>query len=125
MQEANLAFVQKQACLTDRTVTLTGTAVLTFGQTIRKALIIKPYAQHIPLETPFQLLQHYVRQYVDTVERPYKAGYLHRDLSYYNLLITGNRAIISDWQTMSRVEVSISAWHPGHPREHLLYAVSL
>ena len=108
MQALNLSCLQTLPGLKDHTVVLAGMAKLQLGQRVQDALIIKPYAQHIPLDMSFQQLVLYMRQYVESVGCLYKAGYLHRDLSYSNLLISEDRkrAIISDWETMGRVEVS-------------------
>ena len=65
MQEANLKLVQRLPSLGDRTVMLAGTAKLQFGPAVREALILKPYAKHIPFETPFQQLQQYSLGRVD------------------------------------------------------------
>ena len=107
MQEANLKLVQDLPGLEGRTTVLAGTAKLQLGQEVLDALIIKPYAEHIPLGTPYLQLKRYMQQFVETVGSLYNAGYLHRDLSYSNLLISGGQAIISDWETMCRVEVSM------------------
>ena len=110
MQETNLKLVQKlvqeQPGLRGRTTVLAGTAKLQLGQKERDALIIKPYAQAIPLDTSFQQLVLYMQQFVGIVGSLFSAGYLHRDLSYSNLLISGDHAIISDWETMIPIKVS-------------------
>ena len=105
VQAAHLKVLKGLPGLTGRTVRLVGKAELRFGNTTQKGLIIKPYAQHIPFETPFEKLLEYMRQLVDTVDRLHQAGYLHRVLSYSNLLVAGNQAIIADWQTMGSKEV--------------------
>ena len=107
MQAVNLTRVQTLPGMEGRTVVLAGAAKLHLGQRVQDALIIKPYAEHIPLDMPYQQLVLYMRQFVETVGCLYSAGYLHRDLSYSNLLITGDRAIISDWETMVAVKVSM------------------
>ena len=120
MQEFNLKLIQKLPGLEHCTVELAGTAKLQLGQRVRDALIIKPYAQHIPFDTPFQQLVQYMRRYVGAVGCLYNAGYLHRDLSYSNLLIAGDRAIISDWETMSPIEVSTPDWRLGCHMQHIV-----
>lgn len=64
-----------------------------------------------------------MQQLVDTVEHLYRLGYLHRDLSYFNLLVIDERAIISDRQTMIRVEVSLPAWQLGRLIQHVVQTV--
>ena len=113
-----MRLVKEQQGLRGRTTVLAGKARIQLGQRVRDALIIKPYAQHIPLDTSFQQLVLYMRQYVETVRCLYDAGYLHRDLSYSNLLITEDRAIISDWESMARIEVTMLAWQLGCPMQH-------
>ena len=124
MQAASLRLIQELQSLEGRTIVLAGKAKVQLDHGVLDALIIKPYAQHIPLDTPLQTLVQYMRQYVETVGCLYDAGYLHGDLSYSNLLITEDQAIISDWETMVDVEVS----KPGQQlscRKHMHIAVCI
>lgn len=108
MQKDNLELVQGMPCLEGRTTVLAGEAKLELGGEVLDALIIKPYAQHIPLDTPFQQLVLYMRQYAETVGLLFEEGYLHRDLTYSNLLVSADGPRICDWQSMISEEVGVT-----------------
>ena len=73
------------------------------GRKQRRALVLKPRAEHIPLDvTPTTLLQ-YVLSLVDTLDCLHKAGYLHCDLSYLNLLYKDGLPLLADLQTLTPV----------------------
>ncbi len=77
------------------------TAVLPcWGGARRDVLVLTPLAELIPLTISPQALLTYVRELTVIIDSLADAGYLHADLSYYNLLFKDGKPLLVDMQTL-------------------------
>lgn len=75
------------------------------GGVPRPALVLQPVGSLLPLDIDPQELVNYVRALVKIVDALSTAGFLHRDLSYFNLLIYSNLPLVADFQTLLSKDV--------------------
>lgn len=76
---------------------------MSIGGNLCSVLVLQPKAEQIPLSiTPTGLLA-YVLSLVGTLDCLHKAGYLHCDLSYLNLLYKDGLPLLADLQTLTPV----------------------
>ena len=100
----NLAITGKIEGISSRCIRLECICKVMIGGMQRSALVLQPKAEHIPLDiTPSDLLR-YVRSLVKALGCLHEAGYLHCDLSYFNLLFRNGLLLLADLQTLAPVE---------------------
>ena len=84
MQEANLRNISNRPELQDSLVALRG-----IGQTVfcsSAVLVLQPFGHLIPFDIEHVALWRLTEQLSHLVQKLSELGYLHGDLSYYNLL---------------------------------------
>ena len=66
----------------------------------RQMMVLEPYAELIPFNIDPCELARLMRSFVTIVIRLHQSGYMHLDLSYFNLLMYNKEALLADLQTM-------------------------
>lgn len=104
VQVANLEIVAGLPDIARNFVRLVGTGVTKDLGPVRDMMVLEPYAELIPLNTEPHKLTKLMRGFVSLVDRMHTQGYLHLDLSYFNLLVYEDQPLLADLQTMQTID---------------------
>ena len=108
-QERKLQIVSGIPGVAEHCVRLLRSCGVTLRGSERTLLVLTPLAELIPFTISTEALLAYVRELVGIIGSLEEAGYLHGDLSYYNLLIKQDgKPLLVDLQTLMTVEEVIS-----------------
>ena len=99
----NLELVSSWKDVAPHAVRLVGVSKLVLGGEQRPALVLQPLAELGPFDISPEALLLYAQQLVDIIAALERHGYIHGDLSYYNLLILKGQPLLSDLQTLMKL----------------------